>query len=175
LSELQKCRADAASGAVNQHALSRDHLRRAMQHLVRGDVVEDQADRLGGIDAGRHRNQIPLRQADVLRVRAEDRQRGDELAWLDFANAAADSVDDADNIPARREGYARRLGMDAFAHHHVRQRDARGQHLHARFTVLRLRTLLFDDPELLRPAVARHDDARVAHRLADCASPGRTS
>jgi hypothetical protein len=50
-----------------------------MQHLVSRDVVQDEADRLRGIQPRWHRNQFTLRQADALRVRSVDRQRGNEL------------------------------------------------------------------------------------------------
>ena len=40
-----------------------------MQHLVRRDVVQHEADSLGGVQPGWHRNQFTLRQADELRVR----------------------------------------------------------------------------------------------------------
>src|SRR6476661_6547222 len=43
-----------------------------MQHLVCRDVVQQEADSLGGIQPRWHRNQFPLRQADELRVRAAD-------------------------------------------------------------------------------------------------------
>ena len=53
--------------------------------------------------------------------------------------------------------------MHAFAHQQVGEADARGQHPHAYFTVLRLGAFFFDHPECLRPAVVSDNDARVSH------------
>ena len=63
--------------------LARSDLSGTMQHLVRRDVVQDEADSLGGVQPRWHRNQFTLRQADELRVRTADRQRGNYLAWFD--------------------------------------------------------------------------------------------
>ena len=90
--KLQECRADSAGRSVNQHALARFDLRRAMQHLIRRDVVQHQTDRLGGVQPGGDRNQIALRQADELRVCTVDRQRGDDLVWLDSRDTVAEPI-----------------------------------------------------------------------------------
>src|SRR5262249_7646472 len=87
--KLQECRTDPACRGVNQRALARSDVSGTMQHLVRRDVVQHEADRLGGVQPGWHRNQFPLRQADELRVRAGDRQRGNYLAWFDSRDTAA--------------------------------------------------------------------------------------
>src|SRR5262249_32999216 len=81
--ELQQRRAHPACRAVNQHALARFDSSGAMQHLVRRDVVEHEADALGRIEPGWHRHELTVRQTDELRVRAVDRQRGNDLARLD--------------------------------------------------------------------------------------------
>jgi len=52
----------------------------------------------------------------------------------------------------------------AFAHQHVGEGDACGQHSHPHFAVLRLGTLLLDHLKGVRPAVVSDDDARVSHR-----------
>src|SRR5439155_23688308 len=44
--ELQECRTNPAGRAVNQRALARFDVHRAMHHLVRRDVVQHEADRL---------------------------------------------------------------------------------------------------------------------------------
>ena len=53
--------------------------------------------------------------------------------------------------------------MNAFAHHHVGQRDASGQHSHLHFAALRLGALLFDYLQRIGSAVSRDDDASVFH------------
>ena len=65
---------------MDEHALARFHLGGAMQHLVGGDVVQHQADRLAGVEPKGHGNECPRREADELGVGAVDGQRGDELA-----------------------------------------------------------------------------------------------
>jgi hypothetical protein len=77
---------------VNQRALARSDLSGAMRHLVRRDVVQHEADSLGGVQPGWHRNQFTLRQADELRVRTADRQRGNYLAWFDSRGTGAEPI-----------------------------------------------------------------------------------
>src|SRR5437764_8687765 len=102
---------------MNQHALTRSDFSGAMQHLVRSDVVQDEADSLGGIQSGWHQNQFTLRQADKLRVRTAYWQRGNYLAWSDSGDTGAEPIHDANQIPPRRQGQPGRLGMNALAHH----------------------------------------------------------
>ena len=63
-----------------------------MHHLVRSDVIENEADSRGGVQPGRHRDQFTLRQADELRVRAADRQRANYLAWFDSEDTVAEPI-----------------------------------------------------------------------------------
>ena len=69
-----------------------------MQHLVRRDVVQHEADSLGGVQPGWHRNQFTLRQADELRVRTVDRQRGNSLAWFDSRGAGAEPITTSESL-----------------------------------------------------------------------------
>src|SRR5262245_8640619 len=108
---------------MNQHALAWSDLGAAMQHLVRRHVGQNETDGLGGVQARRYRNQVTLRKADKLRVRATDRERGDDLAWRDSRGAGAHTIDLANEIPPWREGQRGCLGMNALAHHHVWQAD----------------------------------------------------
>jgi len=57
-----------------------------MQHLIRRDVVQYEADRLGGVHSGRHRNKFTLWQGDILRACTADRHRGNDLAWFDSSH-----------------------------------------------------------------------------------------
>ena len=54
--------------------------------------------------------------------------------------------------------------MNALAHHEVGQRNTRCQHLYPHFTVLRFRTLFFNQPKGIRSAVMSDDDACVFDR-----------
>jgi hypothetical protein len=87
-----------------------------MQHLVRGDVVQDEADSLGGVQPRWNRNQFTLRQADELRVRSGDRQGGNYLAWLDSRDTVAEPIYHGNKIPPRRERQRRCFGMNSLAH-----------------------------------------------------------
>ena len=53
--------------------------------------------------------------------------------------------------------------MNAFAHHYVRQGNARGEHFHPRLAGFRLGAILHDRVKLVRTAVATDDDARMLH------------
>jgi hypothetical protein len=114
--KLQQCRADSPCRAVNQHALARSDLSGAMQHLVRSDVIQNEADSLCGVQPGWHRNQFTLRQADELRVSTADRQRGNYLAWFDSRDSVAEPIHHSNKIPSRCEGHPGCLGMNALAH-----------------------------------------------------------
>src|SRR6266849_5843925 len=75
-----------------------------MQHLVRRDVIQHEADSLGCVQPRWHRNEFTLRQADELRVCTAYRQRGNYLAWLDPRDTLAEPIHHANQIPPRREG-----------------------------------------------------------------------
>src|SRR5207248_9202830 len=102
-----------ACRAVDQHALAHSDFGGAMQHLVSRDVVQHEADGLGGVQPRWHWNQFTLRQADELRVRAANRQRGNYLTWFDSRDTVAEPIYHADQIPPRREGQRGCLGMNA--------------------------------------------------------------
>jgi hypothetical protein len=74
-------------------------------------------------------------------------------------------IHNANQIPTRREGHQRRLGMNALARHYVGQRDTCGQYSHPNFTILWLGALFFNHPKWIGPAVVSDDDARVSHDL----------
>ena len=50
--ELQRGRSYAAGGSVNQHAFALAQIGDAMDQLIGGGVVQNQADRFGGIESG---------------------------------------------------------------------------------------------------------------------------
>src|SRR5574342_138678 len=87
------------------HALARFDLGGAMQHLIRRGVVQNEADGLGGVQPGWHRNQLALRQADELRVRAVYGHRGNYLARFDSGDTVAQPIYLAYQIPPRRVGH----------------------------------------------------------------------
>src|SRR5205809_3384754 len=134
-----------------------------MQHLVPRDVVQHEADSLGSVQPRWHRNQFMLLQADELRVRTADRQRGNYLAWFDSGDTGAEPIHHANQIPPWREGQPGCLGMNALTHQQVGQGDTCGQHSNPRFIILWLGALFFNHPKCIGPAVVSDDDARVSH------------
>jgi hypothetical protein len=57
-----------------------------------GSFAQHQADRLGRVEAGGHRDQLALRQADELRVRSVNRHRGHRLPRLESGNSLSDVI-----------------------------------------------------------------------------------
>jgi hypothetical protein len=90
-----------------------------MQHLVRGNVVQDEAHGVGGVQPGRYGDDVAFRQADELRVRSADRHGGNGLVELDSGDTGAEPVHHSDEVPTRGKWHARRFGMDALARHDV--------------------------------------------------------
>src|SRR5207244_13103749 len=64
--QLQQRSPDAARGAVNQNALARLYLRRTIEHLVCGDIVQDDCDGFCRVQACGHWNKLALWQANIL-------------------------------------------------------------------------------------------------------------
>src|SRR5437879_229888 len=64
--QLQQRSPDAARGAVNQNALSRLYLRRTIEHLVCGDIVQDDCDGFCRVQACGRGNKLALWQANIL-------------------------------------------------------------------------------------------------------------
>jgi len=155
---------------MNQDALPRPNRRRSMKHLKRRHVVQDETDGLSSVQAGRHRNELALRQTDVFGVSPADRKRRDGLAWRNPGNTGADRVHDPNQIPPWCEWHSGRLGMNALTHHDVWQRDAGCQHSNTDFAVPRLRALLFEDAKRIRSAVMFNNDAPVSRGHATASS-----
>src|SRR6516225_10937728 len=126
---------------------------RTMQHLVRRDVIQDEAHSLGSVQPRWYRNEFTLGQTDELRVCTAYRQRGNYLAWLDSRDTLAEAIHHANQIPPRRERQRGLLGMNALAHQQVGQRDTRGEHSRPHLTILRLRALFFNHQKFIGPAV----------------------
>ncbi len=71
-----------------------------MDQLIRGGVVQNQADRFGGIERGGNSHQFGLWQYDIARVPAGHRYRGGQIAGLPLRNSGSTSINDADDIVA---------------------------------------------------------------------------
>src|SRR5690348_972024 len=97
-----------------------------MHHLESGDVVQNEAYRLGRVQPRWHRNQFTLREADELRVRTTYWKRGNFLSWLDSGDTVAELIHHTNQIPTGSEGHSRRFGMNALAGHYVGQGDTSG-------------------------------------------------
>ena len=82
-----------------------------------------------------------------------DGHRGHGLVQREACRALAQSIDRADEIPARRVRHTRCLGMHALARQDVRQADPRRQHLHPHLACPGSRDISFDDSEHVRAVV----------------------
>src|SRR5262245_4533342 len=96
---------------MNQRALALSDVSRTIQHLVRRDVVQHEADSLSWVQPRWHRNEFTLWQTDELGIRTTYRQRGNYLAWFDSRDTDAEPIHHPNQIPSRREGQRGRLGM----------------------------------------------------------------
>ena len=151
---------------MNQHTLPRLYLRRTIQHLVCGDVIQDDRDGFCRVQTCGYWNELVLRQANVLCVTAANRHGRNRLAGFETGDAFADLIHNADQVPTGRIGHAWSLRMDALARQYVRQAHARGQHSHPHFTTLRLGARLFNHLQNIRAAVVGDDNSRVSHEIA---------
>jgi len=165
--KLQQRRADPACRTVNQHALAGFYFGGAMQHLVCRDVVQNEAHSLGGVQAGWYGDQFTMGQADEFCVRTGDRQGGHDLTWFESRDAVAKPIHHAHQIPARRERHGGRFGVNALAHHQIRQGNAGGQHPHPHLAAFRLRALFFSHLNGIGSAIVIDDYACVSHEPSD--------
>ena len=162
-SELQECGSDSARRAVKQDPLGRFDAGGAMQHLIRGDVVQNEGDGLGGVQPRWHRNEHALRQADELRVCAVYGHRRNDLARLQPRATVAEAIDLAHQIPPRRVGHRGGFGVDALARHDVGHGNSRREHSDPHLPPLRLGAVFLNHPKGVGPAVVSDDDAHVFH------------
>jgi hypothetical protein len=148
---------------VDQHTLSGPGFCRSMQHLIRRDVVQHHGDRLRWVQACGHADKLALGQANVLRVAPVDGHGSDCLARFKTGYTLAQQVDASDEIPTRRIGHARRLGVDSLARQDVWQTDPRRQHPYPNFTHFWFGAFLLEYLKHARPTVVSDDDSRVSH------------
>ena len=128
--KLDKRRADAAVGAVHEDGLTGPDLRDPVQHLPRGDAVDDERLGVGRIEPGRHGNKIGGVEHDVAAPPSDFRQRGHALPNQRSVHAIADLGDDADQVVAGHERKRWLVVVLAAAHLLFGERDAGGLHAH---------------------------------------------
>ena len=75
----------------------------AGEHLKSGEVGLRDADRFGGIDPIRDRNQEARRADRIVCVAANDTEIGDKLAFAGRGHAGPGRLDEADKVIAWRE------------------------------------------------------------------------
>ena len=115
LRQLQHCGANAACSSVDQHALTALSLGRSMQHLIRGDVIQNNGDGFPRVESRRYGDEFALGHTHILRVAPVDGHRGDCLAQFEVRHTFAHQIDGTDKIPPRRVRHAGRFRMDALA------------------------------------------------------------
>ena len=134
-----------------------------MNQLIRGGVIQNQADRFGGIESGGNPHEFGFRQHDVARISAGLGDRGDQIAGLPLRDAGAAGVHDADDIVAGRIRQRRDAGIQPAAHQHVGERNSASENADAHLVRAGIADFVFDHFEDFRSAESGEDDAGVSH------------
>ena len=124
--ELDQGGAHSPVGAVHQDGLAGLHPGRAVQHLPRGQAVDDERLGLGGVQAGGHRDQVRRGQQGVTGPAPGLGQGGDPLADQRRVDVRADAGDGADQVVAGHEREFRRTGITPAAHGLLGERHPAG-------------------------------------------------
>lgn len=161
--QLQERSANAPRCTMDQDALARMGVSAVVEHLVCGDVVQEEADRLGRVQIVGDADQLLALHTDVLGVGTADGHRPDELADSEPFDPVSQGVDAADKVPAGGVRHTRGFRMDSFARHDIGHGDAGGQDLHAYLTRLRFRSVLLDQLQLLWATVSSDHNALMSH------------
>src|SRR5208283_432065 len=159
--ELQSRGAHASGSAVDKESLALVQLRDAMQHLVGGNVVENETDGCSGIKVVRDRNEMRGGNNRVSAVAANHGERRNPLANRETADTVAERVNFAHDVVARREGKGRGTGVQAVAHQDVGESHACSNDFDAHLARRGSRQVIFDPFENLRPAEAGNHHASV--------------
>lgn len=122
--KLQRGGADSAGGAVDEEALALAEIAHAVEHLVGGDVVEDEADGFGGVELLGNGDEMRCGNESVLRIAADHGECGDALTESELRDSRTEGVDVADDVVARGEWKWRNFGIEAVAHEYVGVSDA---------------------------------------------------
>jgi len=117
--QLQGGRADAAGRSRHQRRLARPHFGYSVDHLPRGDIVQDRGRRLDIGDAIRNRNEVLGVADDVFGEAAVHRQRGNALPNPEIPHLGANSIDHAGDLVTRHERHWRRILVGAGQHHQI--------------------------------------------------------
>jgi hypothetical protein len=136
--ELEEGRADAAVGRRDERRAPRPEARRAVQHLVRGHVVEHDRDRHPVLDAVGDGHEVLRAPRQVLRVATVDGERRHALADAEVGDAGSHGIHHADDLVAGDEWHARGVEVAAPAHEDVGGSDAAGGDANARLPRRRL-------------------------------------
>src|SRR5271157_1495746 len=152
--KLERGSANTAGGAVHEESLPLAKLRDAVQHLVSGNVIENQADGLAGIEIVRHSNEMRGRNNRVPAVATDHGECRNSLASGEAADAVAERVDLAHDVITRSKGKRGRAGIKPVPHHDVGEGNASGDDFDAHLASRGRWQLLFDPFEDFRPAKA---------------------
>ena len=161
LTKLESGGANTSASAVNEEALAFAKFSDAVDHLVGGDVIQDEADGLGGIQIVRHGNQMRGGDEEVAAVASNHGERGDTLAGREAGDAIAESVNVADDVIAGSEGKGLLNGIEAVPHEDVGIGNAGGDDFDAHLTWTRIWQVVLDPLENFRATATGDDDAGV--------------
>src|SRR6516225_1952378 len=104
---------------MNQDGLSGLQSAEPMEHLVSGDVVENQADRLSRIQICWNGYEVSNRNDGVLRVATYHDEGGDALPDREALHTRTEGVDFAHDVVAGRKRKPRYFRVETMAHQYV--------------------------------------------------------
>src|ERR1700733_1007217 len=106
----------------------------AVNQLIRGGVIQDEADGFDGIESGRDRDEFGFGEDDEARISAGVRERGDEIAGFPLGDIGTDRFDRADDIVPGRIWERGNVGVHAATHQNIGEGDTACEYLYADFT-----------------------------------------
>ena len=102
--QFQKRRSHTAVGAADQREFPRLHLPVAINHLIRGDIIENEGDCLAVVDTVRDGKEMVRFACEILGPRVMHRERARPLALLETDDACAKRIDFAEDFVPRNKG-----------------------------------------------------------------------
>jgi hypothetical protein len=112
---------------VYKEALAFTEFGETVEHLVGGDIVEDEADGFGGVELIGNGDEMLSGNEGVLCVAAGHGESGYTLAESELRDSWTEGVDVADDVVARRKWKWRSFWIEAVAHEDVGVGDTGGE------------------------------------------------
>ncbi len=147
---------------MDEEALALTKFCDAMNHLVGGDVIQDEADGLCGVQVIRHGNEMRSGDEQVAAVASNHNEGGDTLAGREAGDAITQSVNVAHDVIAGSERKGQLNRIEAMAHEDVGIGNAGGDDFDAHLAWAGSWQVVLDPLENFRPTEAGDDHAGVS-------------